>query len=173
MPAEKLYFEIHIAPMFREIDRRHMLMRFDLWSYKDVVANKDAILLRLLKDMPTDSTGGTWPVEWTDLFKRWKDTGSLQLERGLGTEYGAKRQGGSILLTAKGQVPSRGYNVWFEFIRGAKTPNQLVLYQKPPAKPPGGPPISFSIKDTIPDPGPSYTSILLEDKNGIQTVPIT
>jgi hypothetical protein len=94
-------------------------------------------------------------------------------ERGLGTEYGAKRQGGSILLTAKGQVPSRGYNVWFELLRTAKAPNQLVLYQKPPANPPGGPPVSFSIRDEIPDPGPSFTSILLEDKNGIQTVPIT
>ena len=173
MPAEIIYFEIHIAPMFREIDRRHMLARLDLWSYQDVVSKKDKVLDRLLRDMPTDNSGGLWPVEWTDLFKRWIAMGTPRLERGLGTEYGAKRQGGSILLTAKGQLPSKGYNVWFEFIRGAKTPNQLVLYQKPPTKPPGGPPISFSIKDTIPDPGPSFNSILLEDKNGIQTVPIT
>src|SRR5205823_30760 len=40
-----LYFEIHIRPMFREIDQLHMMALFDidLWSYDSVKTNLDSI----------------------------------------------------------------------------------------------------------------------------------
>lgn len=44
MSAEPVGFERGVKPLFRELDRRSMLSRFDLWSYDDVRANADAIL---------------------------------------------------------------------------------------------------------------------------------
>lgn len=46
-----------------------MLGHFDLWSYDDVVANKDAILDQLASgSMPCD---GAWPEEQVEVFRSW------------------------------------------------------------------------------------------------------
>jgi hypothetical protein len=63
-----------IKPLFREDDRSSMLGHFDLWSYDDVVHNKDAILDRLAAgDMPCD---GAWPSEQVELFRAWISEGT-------------------------------------------------------------------------------------------------
>lgn len=63
-----------IKPLFRELDRDSMQSHFDLWSYEDVVQNRDAILARLAAgDMPCD---GPWPVEQVELFRRWVEAGA-------------------------------------------------------------------------------------------------
>ncbi len=63
-----------IKPLFRERDRGSMLSHFDLWSYEDVVQNKDAILGRLADgDMPCD---GSWPAEQVETFRAWVTAGT-------------------------------------------------------------------------------------------------
>ena len=63
-----------IKPLFRERDRGSMLSRFDLWSYQDVVQNKDDILDRLKAgDMPCD---GPWPADQVELFRGWITAGT-------------------------------------------------------------------------------------------------
>jgi hypothetical protein len=63
-----------VKPLFREHDRGSMLGHFDLWSYEDVVQNKDAILTRLAAgDMPCD---GSWPTEQVELFRGWVAEGT-------------------------------------------------------------------------------------------------
>jgi hypothetical protein len=63
-----------IKPLFRERDRGSMLGHFDLWSYEDVVQNKDAILDSLAAgDMPCD---GPWPTEQVELFQEWVTAGT-------------------------------------------------------------------------------------------------
>ncbi|HEY8775097.1 MAG TPA: hypothetical protein VIM33_01315 [Gaiellaceae bacterium] len=63
-----------IKPLFRERDRGSMLGQFDLWSYEDVVQNKDAILGRLTDgDMPCD---GPWPAEQIEIFRAWLAAGT-------------------------------------------------------------------------------------------------
>jgi hypothetical protein len=63
-----------IKPLFREHDRGSMLTHFDLWSYDDVVLNKDAILARLAAgNMPCD---GPWPSEQIELFGSWVSEGT-------------------------------------------------------------------------------------------------
>jgi hypothetical protein len=63
-----------IKPLFRERDRSSMLSHFDLWSYDDVVQNKDAILGTLAAgNMPCD---GAWPAEQVELFRSWIDAGT-------------------------------------------------------------------------------------------------
>ena len=66
---EKVGFEEHVKPLFRERDRTSMKFAFDLWSYDDVRANADGILERLKAGtMPCD---GAWPAAWVDVFERW------------------------------------------------------------------------------------------------------
>jgi hypothetical protein len=66
--------ERDVRPMFREKDRDSMLKAFDLWSYHDVQAHQDAILVRLGNGtMPCD---GAWPPEHVAVFRRWIASGS-------------------------------------------------------------------------------------------------
>jgi hypothetical protein len=63
-----------IKPLFRDRDRGSMLSHFDLWSYEDVVQNKDAILESLAAgDMPCD---GPWQAEQVELFRAWVTAGT-------------------------------------------------------------------------------------------------
>jgi hypothetical protein len=58
-----------IKPLFRERDRGAMLRHFDLWSYDDVVENKDAILAQVAAGtMPCD---GRWSATQVELFRSW------------------------------------------------------------------------------------------------------
>ena len=67
-------FAADIKPLFRERDRGSMLSHFDLWSYEDVVQNKDAILGRLTDgDMPCD---GAWSAEQVEIFRVWVTAGT-------------------------------------------------------------------------------------------------
>jgi hypothetical protein len=67
-------YEADIKPLFRERDRGSMLRHFDLWSYEDVVQNKDAILARLTDgDMPCD---GAWPADQIEIFRAWVTAGT-------------------------------------------------------------------------------------------------
>jgi hypothetical protein len=67
-------YEADIKPLFRERDRGSMLSHFDLWSFDDVVDNKDAILDRLADgDMPCD---GPWPAERVEIFRSWIAAGT-------------------------------------------------------------------------------------------------
>ena len=70
---QPLGFEIHIKPMFRQLDRESMKPAFDLWSHDDVSQHADAILARLQAGtMPCD---GSWPQAQVDLFQRWAESG--------------------------------------------------------------------------------------------------
>jgi hypothetical protein len=67
-------FERDVRPLFREKDRDSMLKAFDLWSYGDVQAHRDAILERLRNGtMPCD---GAWPPEHVAVFQHWVSSGS-------------------------------------------------------------------------------------------------
>ena len=70
---ERVSFETHIRPRFRERDRNSMKFAFDLWSHEDVSQHADAILARLRAGtMPCD---GAWPRPQVDVFQRWADSG--------------------------------------------------------------------------------------------------
>jgi hypothetical protein len=86
------YFELHIRPLFRIIDRDHMLARgngLDLWDYDAVVreARTISILLRSGQPMPPFEAGGPWPDEWVALFDRWVASGCPRLQIGKAPSY--------------------------------------------------------------------------------------
>ncbi|HYE87929.1 MAG TPA: hypothetical protein VEA16_16310, partial [Vicinamibacterales bacterium] len=101
------YYELHIRPLIRLLDRTQMRFKFDLWSYDDVKANADDIV-RVISDgtMPPPSHGGPWPREWIDLFARWQATGFQKLEVATASAgITAARVGPLIRVTAKGKHP--------------------------------------------------------------------
>jgi hypothetical protein len=137
MPEVKPVFELHIKPMFRLLDRQHMLHLvvgpgLDLWDYDVVKAHSASILQRvkgdsLKQEMPTVRTGGPWPSEWVSLFDRWIQEGFRRLT--LGTARNLKLQQdkdlGMILgctLDVPGTTDHRPRS-WFEmeFIPGIQT----------------------------------------------------
>jgi truncated hemoglobin YjbI len=68
-PDEKVGFDKHIKPLFRERDVKSMKFAFDLGAYQDVSAHADAILERIRNGtMPCD---GAWPKERVGAFARW------------------------------------------------------------------------------------------------------
>ena len=70
---ERVSFEQHIRPLFREGDRQSMRFAFDLWAYDDVADHADAILGRVQAGtMPCD---GAWPAERLDVLRRWVESG--------------------------------------------------------------------------------------------------
>lgn len=72
-PDEAVRFEAHIRPLFRERDRTSMRFAFDLWSRDDVQRYAAEILERLRNGtMPCD---GAWPQSWTEVFRRWAESG--------------------------------------------------------------------------------------------------
>jgi hypothetical protein len=75
MPSSEMpSYATDIKPLFRERDRGSMLSHFDLWSYDDVVQNKDAILGSLSAgNMPCD---GPWSAEQVELFEAWVTAGT-------------------------------------------------------------------------------------------------
>jgi CDGSH-type Zn-finger protein len=72
-PRERVGFEAHIRPLFRERDRASMRFAFDLWSRDDVQRHAADILQRLRDGtMPCDVV---WPPTWTEVFARWAESG--------------------------------------------------------------------------------------------------
>jgi len=131
-------FELHIRPMFRLLDRQHMLriqQDLDLWDYDSVKTHAGRILLKVKGPaegdgsiMPTERTGGAWPSEWVSLFDRWMQGGFRRLS--LGTAKNLKLQEdadlGIISLICSTDVPATNDGrsfAWFESecIPGAAT----------------------------------------------------
>ncbi len=122
-------FELHIRPLFRLLDRAHMLSQvapgIDLWDLDTVWTAREAILTRLRgegsQNMPGLPVGGPWPAEWIALFERWIATGSdtapghhLVLAKP-DRAYELKNLGGDRRrLSAMVTAPTEGCRVWFE-----------------------------------------------------------
>jgi hypothetical protein len=118
-------FEMHILPMFRQLDRQHMLRvnhKLDLWDYDSVKASIDPILQRACGDnpsMPTQDVGGAWPSEWRALFARWKAGGFRRLSLGTGRDYKLATSAGGLHLTctvAIPDAPNGDSTAWFDIV---------------------------------------------------------
>jgi hypothetical protein len=68
----------------------------DLWDYDTLVQHADEVEARVgdAKDMPTARTGGPWPDEWIELFRRWRATNFKRLVMGT-AEYTFRETGTS------------------------------------------------------------------------------
>jgi hypothetical protein len=163
-------FELHILPLFRIMDREHMLAEkgLDLWDYEQVRDQAD-LTLELVKDigplMPPVASGGPWPDEWIQLFQRWRDTGFKRLELGA-ARYAFDQAAREI--HAIGSFPAPGYVGWLQIETETDASRTYILYFEPPDTAVAGGTQSFSLKE--PCDAPHSQSIHIHDSTGIQQI---
>jgi hypothetical protein len=130
-------FEMHIRPMFRLLDRRHMLWvdnQLDLWDYDSVKAHADAIRIRATGNtpsMPTSDVGGAWPSEWRALFNRWVAGGFRRLSLGTGRNYKLAASGSDFVLTCTVAIPDAPGGdsaAWFDIVDPGPSAATYRLY---------------------------------------------
>ena len=160
-------FELHIVPMIRAIDREHMRFRFDLWDYTQVVQNADDIASRVAFDMPTPESGGPWPDEWVQLFRRWMETGFKRLEPGTAT-YTWTQGASANTIRATGTYPAAGYKGWLHLESETSTEKTYVLYFEPPDAPVAGNAESFSLRERYA--AADTRSVFIRDAAGVQQI---
>jgi len=159
-------FELHILPLFRMTDREHMSFKFDLWNYQDVVRNADDILARVENNtMPTPDSGGPWPDEWIQLFRRWKDTGFKQLELGT-AQYTFTQTSTRTTVQATGTFPKAGYGGWLQLETQTDASKTYVLYFEFPVDDPG--PQDFTIRERYK--ASDARSVFIRDSTGVQQI---
>jgi hypothetical protein len=157
-------FELHIRPLFRAVDRAHMTFAVDLWDYDAVKAGANEILARLETDMPPEDSGGPWPAECVELFRRWTTTGFRRLELGTG-DCAVKATPTVITLTATGTFPAAGYRGWLDIESETDTAKTYVLWFEPPEAATDAPAETFSLRERY---RADNRSLFVHDATGVQ-----
>jgi hypothetical protein len=152
-------FELHILPMFLQVDRQHMLRvnkNLDLWSYDSVKASAKDIIARACGEtpsMPTANVGGAWPSEWRALFQRWVDTGFRRLSLGQGQNYQLAKFGNDFQLSCDVNIPNApdgDSTAWFDIVDpGPAAATYRLWVFAGEAVPPATDTIPISIQETV------------------------
>jgi hypothetical protein len=143
-----------------------MSFSVDLWDYDAVVTQAEDILSRLEADMPPAATGGPWPAEWVELFRRWTASGHKRLELGT-AQYAVTANPSAVTLTATGTFPAAGYTGWLQLESETDTAKTYVLYFEPPDAPAAGSPATFSLRERY---RADTRSTFVHDATGVQEV---
>ena len=165
-------FEIHIRPMFRLLDRDHMLnigRPFDLYDYDAVVNRVESILQHLKDNMPTIPTGGLWPAEWISLFERWKNAGCPRLEVITAGNPRAQTNGKIVILRADVEKQRPDDRIWFERFSPVDTPREYWLYRETGTMALAPAPALAEEKFIY---TPGVDTVTVVDAGGKQTIPI-
>jgi len=134
-------FELHIKPLFRLLDRQHMLRvrpDCDLWSYDSVKTLAARIQQKVggpNPTMPTEDSGGAWPPEWVALFDRWVSGGCRRLPLGTGKDYKLTKQPDDrYLLSCKVDIPDNAAgdsSAWLDVVDPGPAAAVYQLYVFP------------------------------------------
>lgn len=171
-----LYFELHIRPLFRLLDRHNMLSpdvlgdrAFDLYAYEQVRARLGMIAERLREEprdvMPPPRYGGPWPEEWIALFERWVREGCLRLDVPA-ARWNASRREGIVRVEAIGETADKNDAVWLDLVSVA--PREYIVYREPRGS---GPPAPFKAIDEFRD--DAVRSVWITDAEGRRELPIS
>jgi hypothetical protein len=177
-------FELHIRPMFRLLDREHMLTLvepgFDLWKLETVWEMRNDILVRLRgegpRNMPGLKVGGPWPEEWIAIFERWvqnptaDDIGHHLVLAQPDGPYQLHPAGDKRRLDAKVIAPTPGCHAWFELDSITPGQREYTLYLEPamPAQPPGE--TSLQVRELF-EKGDT-TNLIIRDAAGTHELPV-
>jgi hypothetical protein len=173
-------FELHIRPLFRLIDRQHMLgvhASLDLWNYDAVKNFAPAILARIggpNPSMPTADVAGPWPSEWVALFNKWVQGGFRRLAPAAGREYKlVKTADGRCTLSCKVDIPDTDQGdstAWLDIVSaGPGTATyQLLIYPGEASPPPAGT-IEVACEERV-DPASAAAGVSVIDANGTRVV---
>jgi hypothetical protein len=173
-------FEMHIRPLFRPVDRQHMLRvrpDLDLWNYDAVKNFAPAILQRIggpNPSMPTADVGGAWPSEWVALFNRWVQGGFRRLAIGTGRDFKlVKAADGRCTLSCKVDIPDTDQGdstAWLDVVSaGPPTASyQLVVYPGE-AFPPPAQTFEITCQERV-DPASAAAGVSVADANGTRVI---
>ena len=129
------YFELHIKPMFRRIDRDHMLFELDLWDYDDVKNNSQQIKTVLRRQsqqiMPPINYGGGWPEGWISVFELWVDKDFPRLSLTSGNYKAQRLSNGQIKLSANVMLTDSTEAAWLNREESAYNVAEYTLYLRP------------------------------------------
>ena len=139
-------FELHILPMIRLTDREHMRFAFDLRDYDQLVQHAEAFADRVAVDMPPVDSGGPWPDEWVQLFRRWMASGFKRLALGT-AQYTWNQSATATTIRATGTYPAAGFKGWLQLESETDTSKTYVLFFEAPDAPAGGAPAAFSLRE--------------------------
>lgn len=153
--------------MIRAIDREHMLWSFDLWDYDQLVQHAELFADRVAVDMPTVASGGPWPDEWVQLFRRWMRSGFKRLELGIG-EYTWNQNATSATISVIGTFPEAGYKGWLQIQTETESEKRYVLYFESPDDPIEGGADDFNIRERYS--ASDSRSIFIQDAIGVHQV---
>ncbi len=171
-------FELHVLPMFRRLDRQHMLRvnsLLDLFDYDSVKANADLIVQFAGGDAPTmppSGVGGPWPSEWKALLGRWIAGGHRRLSLGTGQNYKlAKSVGTTHLLTCTVAIPNApDSSAWFDIVDSGPAAATYRLYVfGGEANPPPADTTDFGVQERI-DAATAANGITVIDAAGTHRV---
>lgn len=160
-------FELHILPMIRATDREHMRWSFDLWDYTELVKHAEMFADRAAVDMPTAATGGPWPEEWVQLFRRWMTSGFKRLILGTAT-YTWSQSASFNSIEATGTYPAAGFTGWLQLEVETDSSKTYVLYFEAPDAQATGTPPSFRLRERY-DSGDNR-SVFVRDSAGVHQV---
>jgi hypothetical protein len=175
------YWETHIKPMFRRIDRDHMLRfpasrRIDLFDYDQVVARskktntsgESVFLSWIHHPMPPANAGGPWPQEWVDLFVRWMNAGYPRLGRGTASKLSAEDTGDALILTVEGTVSTASSAIYMNRITDDDAVRDYEVFFEPTEITTV---TAFEISEAFPSDG--VREIWVTDSVGRRSVPIS
>jgi hypothetical protein len=173
-------FELHIRPLFRLLDRQHMLRvqpDLDLWNYDSVKNAAPGILLRVggaNPSMPTADSGGAWPSEWVALFDRWAKGGFRRLSPAVGKDYKlVKTADGRCTLSCKVDIPDTDQGdstAWLDIVSlGPPTVTYQLLIYPGDAVPPPTQTIEIACKERV-DPASAASGVTVVDASGSRVV---
>jgi len=171
-------FELHVLPMFRQLDRQHMLRvnpQLDLLDYDSVKANADTILQFVggnSPTMPPSGVGGPWPSEWKALFARWIAGGHRRLSLGTGQGYKlAKAIGNTHQLSCTATIPDApDSSAWFDIVNpGPVGATYRLLVFAGEASPPPSDTTDVTVKERI-DPAVAASGVTVIDGAGTHQV---
>ena len=182
MANRAVRFELHIRPLFRALDRDHMLFFADLWDtatfYTPDGQPRDDVIKKVrdhvITDAPTDvmpmlSHGGPWPQEWRQLFERWIAEGCKKLDLAKGTYSALRLPEGTVLLSADGVDVVEGSVVWFERLYRGPADFTYCLYSEPPSNI-GAIKNPVSVVEEIKNVPDTLINITVVDRDGSRTV---
>jgi hypothetical protein len=176
-------FELHILPLFRQLDRQHMLSvtnkKLDLWSYDSVKAQADGIVTRAcssMPSMPTQDVGGAWPSEWRALFTRWIAGGFRRLSLGQGQNYKLVKSDTDFVLSCDVAIPNApdgDSTAWFDIVDpGPAAATYRLWVFAGEAVPPATDTISFSAQENV-DPAAAANGVTVIDASGTHRITVS
>ncbi|MDW9670845.1 hypothetical protein GOB27_30425 [Sinorhizobium meliloti] len=173
MPDATPYFELHIRPMFRPIDREHMRSRFDLWNYEAVKRNAAKILTAVKQPaafaMPTKAFGGPWPLGWVDVFKQWVDLGCPRLVLSKGAYDVDRLADASVRLSVSVSLTNGAEDAWIDKERSPQGTAEYTVYLRPAPNGEVKPPRTHNMVEKL---ASDVTIVAIVDVVGRQEFPV-